>query len=117
MEVADTPGIRGTELAEEVFRSLPATAPAAPWRLRATSLVWVAPASAAAGAALQRGIAGRANWSLPKTRATFSGHPARQRAMQARHADWEMSAQVRAIGPALALAARRAVSGPAHRAL
>jgi acetoacetate decarboxylase len=57
--IADVAGIHGTELAPEVVARLPPTAPAAPWRLRGSGLAWVAPATRAAGAALQPGIAGR----------------------------------------------------------
>jgi hypothetical protein len=152
--VADVPGIRGTELTQEILGRLPEHAPAAPWGLRASMLAWVAPPPRAAAAALQRGIAGRplavggmfvsyeqtpvgpydevagfvllrrgwtvtqhipfiavdspasvvggrANWALPKTLAAFSGHPGRDRTMTARHAEWEVTAHARAIGPAL----------------
>lgn len=54
-----TPGIRGTELPPEIVDGLPEQAPGAPWRLRATSLVWVSPAPRAAAAAVQPGIQGR----------------------------------------------------------
>jgi hypothetical protein len=152
--VADVPGIRGTELTQEILGRLPEYAPAAPWGLRASMLAWVAPPPRAAAAARQRGIAGRplavggmfvsyeetpvgaydevvgfvalrrrwsvtqhipfiavdspasvvggrANWGLPKTLATFSGHPVRERAMSARHGEWEVTARARAFGPAL----------------
>ena len=152
--VADVPGIHGTELTPEVVARLPRTAPAPPWRLRGSGLVWIARAPGAAAAAVQRGIVGRpltiggmlisyeetpvgpydevigfvslrrgwalaghipfiavnaaasvlggrANWALPKTLATFSGHPAHERAMCARHHEWEVTARARVLGPAL----------------
>ncbi|MBV9197986.1 MAG: hypothetical protein JO168_27970 [Solirubrobacterales bacterium] len=152
--VREVPGIRGTELAPEIVERLPVSAPPAPWRLRASGCLWVAPAPRCAGAALQKGIAGRplavggmfvayeetpvgpyneiigfvalrrrwsvaghipfiavdsaasvvggrVNWLLPKTVATFSGHAVRERAVRARHDEWEVSAQARALGPLL----------------
>lgn len=56
---ANVPGIRGTELTPEIVERLPASAPAAPWRLRARGLIWVGAAPRAARAALQRGVTGR----------------------------------------------------------
>lgn len=168
--VTDVRGIRGTELTQEIIERLPGDAPAAPWALRASSLAWIAPAPAAAAAALQRGVAGRplavcgmfvsyeqtpvgpydevaglvalgrhwsvaghvpfiavdspasvvggrANWALPKTLATFSGHPVREHAMNARHHDWKVSAQARALGPALPARSRSTLvqAGPEGR--
>ena len=157
--VADVPGIRGTQLTAEIIQRLPASAPAAPWPLHASAMVWVAPAPSAAAAALQRGIAGRplaiggmfvsyqdtpvgpydeiigfvalrrgwtvvanipfiavdslasvvggrANWGLPKTLASFAGDPLRDRAMRAHHADWEVTAQARRVGPAVSARSR-----------
>jgi hypothetical protein len=46
-------------------------------------------------------VGGRATWALPKTPATFAGHPVRERAMRARHDEFEVTAQARAVGPAL----------------
>lgn len=157
--VADVPGVRGTELTAEILEHLPPSAPPAPWRLRASNLVWVAPPPRAAAAALQPGVpgrplavggmfvsyeqtpvgaydevigfialrrrrsvaahipfiavdsptsivGGRANWSLPKTLAGFSGHPVRDRAMQAHHGEWEVTARARALAPALTMPVR-----------
>ena len=157
--VREVPGIRGTELAPEIVERLPVSAPPAPWRLRASGCLWVAPAPRCAGAALQKGIAGRplavggmfvayeetpvgpyneiigfvalrrrwsvaahipfiavdsadsvvggrANWSLPKTLATFSGHPVRERAIRGDHDDWQVTAQAQALGPVLPAAWR-----------
>lgn len=57
--IAEVPGIHGTELTPEAVASLPATAPAPPWRLRGSGLAWAAPAPRAAAAAVQPGIGGR----------------------------------------------------------
>lgn len=48
--------------------------------------------------------AGRANWGLPKTLATFDGSPSSQTAMHAAGADWRIDVTPRAYGPALPLA-------------
>ncbi len=45
------------------------------------------------------------NWSLPKTLAEFSGDPARDRAMVARHPQWWVSARAKCVGPVLTLRA------------
>jgi hypothetical protein len=46
-------------------------------------------------------VGGRANWSLPKTLASFDGHPASGRTMTARGNGWEVAASARTRGPAL----------------
>lgn len=45
-------------------------------------------------------LAGRVNWSLPKTLAQFSGGVLKERWASARHADWQVRARARALlGP------------------
>ena len=51
-------------------------------------------------------VGGRANWSLPKTLATFSGHPVRERAIRGDHDDWQVTAHAQALGPVLPAAWR-----------
>lgn len=51
-------------------------------------------------------VGGRANWALPKTLAAFSGHPVREQVMGARHDEWEVTAQARAVRPAVASRSR-----------
>ena len=183
------PGIRGSELTAQMRARLPACAPAAPWSLSATALVWLAPATRAAIGARQPGVrgrplavggmfvsysntpvgpyqevigvlllrdglrvavhipfiavdspasvvGGRANWSLPKTLAQFSGdllhecgagvgcageggasHAAHQggashaaRQARAHHPDWQVRARARAMPGALPLALRFALA-------
>jgi hypothetical protein len=62
-------------------------------------------------------LGGRANWSLPKTLASFSGSPGGRR-MSARHRDWEVSAQAFSLGPALPARVRFSLrqAGPDRRA-
>jgi hypothetical protein len=62
-------------------------------------------------------VGGRANWALPKTLAAFSGAPVPDRAMAARHEEWEITARARALGPALPARSRFALAqaGPDRR--
>lgn len=46
-------------------------------------------------------VAGRRNWSLPKTLARFDGEPGGGRTMTAIGHDWNVSATVTALGPAV----------------
>jgi hypothetical protein len=65
-------------------------------------------------------LGGRANWSLPKTLAQFSGDLLHERVVRARHAEWQVSARARALPAPLPLRlrfvlAQAAADGSAQR--